>query len=93
MGGGGAVTYSLTFPTNVGVTVDGVSVSSPYVLTQNCTIVATRTGGTKALEVNELSTGADGTLTTSLSGVDIDFTLTGEGDPMQETITVNYTIT
>jgi len=90
--GGGAVTHSLTFPTNVEVTVDGVSVSSPYVLTQSCTIIATRTGGTKTLSVNGKTTDSSGTLTTSLSGVDIEFTLTGIGDPTQETITINYTI-
>lgn len=88
---GGTVTHSLTFPTNVSVTVDGVSVTSPYTLTQNCTIIAAITSGGAALSVNGQHTGSDGSLTTSLSGVDVEFTTSGIGAPV-ETITVNYTI-
>lgn len=93
-GGGGAVSsYTLTFTTDVTVTVDGVSVSSPYTLTQSCTIVATRVSGGGDIKVNGDDGTADGggTHTISLSNVDIDITCTGIGAP-QEVYTINYTI-
>lgn len=85
--------YTLTFTTDVTVTVDGVSVTSPYTLTQSCTIVATRVSGIGDIKVNGDDGTADGggTHTISLSNTDIDIVSTDIGAP-EEVYTVNYTI-
>ncbi len=84
--------HTLTFTANASVTVDGVSISSPYVLTQNCTIVLNQSTkyDEKILKVN----GVEQPITSdniSLSNVDIDLEIVSGEVSKWETFTINYT--
>lgn len=85
---GGAVTHSLTFPSgkNVEVTVDGVSVTSPYTLTGNATIIVSC--GNDNLTINGTTYNSSQTIT--LSGVDV-VCESSLNAPDNITITINYT--
>lgn len=80
----------MTFPTNVSVKVDGVSVTSPYTLTGNATILVTRTSGTHTVDINGTEYYGD---ITSVDLSDTDITITNGGGKSGNAIslTINYT--
>lgn len=84
--------HTLTFDSSdgVSVTVDGVGISSPYTLANNCTIVVTLTydkTGAAQLKINNNYYDADRTIDIS----DDDITIVGfKGDTRIE-VTINYT--
>lgn len=91
---------TLTFGEDLEVKVDGTSVTSPYTLTQNCTITASNTNysdigsTTPSVKVNDTEYNNDTTI--SISGTDIDIinNNTGIGQQFpwgQITVTINYT--
>lgn len=96
----GTVTgHTLTFGSELTVTVDGVSVTSPYTLTKNCTIVAATTNGSDLggtppkMTVNDVAYGDDTTI--ALSGTDISVINANQGVGQQFpwsniTVTINY---
>lgn len=96
----GTVTgHTLTFGSELTVTVDGVSVTSPYTLTKNCTIVAATTNGSDLggtppkMTVNDVAYGDDTTI--ALSGTDISVINANQGEGQQFpwsniTVTINY---
>ncbi len=90
---GGVTGHTLTF-TGVTVTVDGVAVTSPYTLTQNCTIVATANTANYEVVVTagsiEHHTDVDGD-TLSLADTDINITEASVGGTKMNNITINYT--
>lgn len=91
--GGAVSSHTLTF-TGVTVTVDGVAVTSPYTLTENCTIVATANNAIYEVVVTagsiEHHTDVDGT-TLSLTNTDIDITEHNVTATKNNNITINYT--
>lgn len=86
--GGAVSSHTLTFTKSVGITatVNGQTVTSPYTLTENCTIVISCSND--YLTVN--GTTYNSSQTIALSGVDIvcESSLSAPGDV---TITINYT--
>lgn len=91
--GGAVSSHTLTF-SGVTVTVDGVAVTSPYMLTQDCTIVATANNAIYEVVVTagsiEHHTDVDGT-TLSLTNTDIDITEHNVTATKNNNITINYT--
>lgn len=83
----------MTF-SGVTVTVDGTSVTSPYTLTQNCTIVATANNAIYEVVVTvgsvEHHTDTDGD-TLSLTNTDINITESNAGGTKMNYVTINYT--
>ncbi len=87
-GGGAVSSHTLTFTSNMGVsaTVNGTSVTSPYTLTGNATIIVSCSND--YIEINGVRYTSDETI--ALSDVDIacNSTLSAPGSV---TITINYT--
>ena len=92
-GGGGVTEHTLTF-NDVTVTVDGTSVTSPYTLTKDCTIVATTNTSNYEVVVTagsvEHHTDTDGN-TLSLISTDINIVEANVGATKMSAITINYT--
>ena len=84
--------HTLTFSANASVTVDGVSISSPYTLTQNCTIILNQS--TKYDKIILKVNGVEQPITSdtiSLSNVDIDLEIVRDDASIWDTFTINYT--
>lgn len=85
-GRGGVTEHTLTF-SDVTVTVDGASVTSPYTLTKDCTIVAT-TSTAPYININGSSVTSYGE-TISISKSDIK--ILGHKGDTERSVTINYT--
>lgn len=89
----GVTEHTLTF-SGVSVTVDGASVTSPYMLTKDCTIAATTNTSNYEVVVTagsvEHHTDTDGN-TLSLTSTDINIVEANVGATKASAITINYT--
>lgn len=92
--GGGITEHTLTF-SDVTVTVDGASVTSPYTLTKNCTIVVNVSHSSSGLfdsqlTINDTMYLSDASpVSLDLSQTDIDVTAISGNGSIEATI--NYT--
>lgn len=92
--------HTLTFGEDLEVKVNGNAVTSPYVLTENCTITASNTNysdiGATPPSVTVNNTAYNNSTTVAISGTDVDIENTnrsiGQQFPWgQITVTINYT--
>lgn len=96
--GGGVTEHTLTF-SDVTVTVDGASVTSPYTLTKDCTIVAASPVGDKFTRYGLVCNGTqyDGKTSPTISITSEDITISYYVYDSEPTIsdgavlTINYT--
>lgn len=92
--------HTLTFGEDLEVKVNGTSITSPYTLTQNCTITASNTNysdvGATPPSVTVNNTAYNNSTTVSISGTDVNIENTNRAVGLQFpwgqiTVTINYT--